>query len=305
MSAIQYAEPPFLSAVRLDVDALADRVSDQVMTLAVEQRPASKRRGRRPSASQPVGDLVSSLARAGWGVLEGREWRPVRSILEALARMCRDAHSDLQGTITTTARQVYTQAGYGERQARDALHWMEDMGLIVWWRGGIEAGQPRPGVMKVVKKKLVEWIMLARPIHDEDERRHRDETARRLRRLRSLRLASRLPRSLHAAGSASLSSLREREGGAARAPAPPSTPSTSFTPTDEETTMTARTAVPDSVRLRRLRDAYMASQGMTDPESIAWAHRHSAKVQEWDRKIALARRAERRPEERLTDVPLW
>ena len=287
----------------LDLEALRDQVSHQVMELAVKPKPKRARTKRGPSANQPLADLVSSLARAGWGVMDGREWRPVRSLLEALARMmARDAHSDRKGTITTTVRQLMTQSGYKDRQTRKALHWMEDMGLIVWWRGGVVDGKPQPGVLRVVKTKLVEWINLARPIHDEAERRHRDDTARRLRRLRSLRVAPRLPRSIHAARSADLSSLRERAG-APSAPAPSPTPPI----TDKETPMptTTKGTLPESVRLTRLRDQYMRNQGITSPEDVAWAHANSANVQDWDRRIAAARKQERRPEEDLTDAQLW
>lgn len=63
--------------------------------------------------------------------------------------------------------------------------------------------------------------------------------------------------------------------------------------------------MPESVRLTRLRDQYMRTQGITSPEDVAYAHRHMATVQDWDRKIAAARRLERRPEEDLTDAQLW
>lgn len=176
------------------------------------------------SPAQGVLDLVHSLGRAEWGPLAGPEWRSARAVLDALGRMMWDARSDRRGTVTTTARQVAHQAGYGERWTRSTLQVMEDLGVIEWHRGGVEDGTPKPSIIRVVKARLVEWIRLARSRHDEAERRRRDECARRLRRLRFLRLAPRLPRSVHAALPASLPPQGGRRG------AQPAAPTTTPTP---------------------------------------------------------------------------
>lgn len=256
-----------------------------------------------PSPARDVLDLVRSLGRAEWGPLEGTEWRGPRAILGALADLMHDGRTGRSATLTVTATQVAHRAGYGVRWTRTCLQVLEDIGVIEWHRGGVIDGTPRPGIVKVIKTRLCEWITLARARHDERERRRRDETARRLRRLRLLRLAPRLPRSLHAAVSASPSLY---EGGRRAAWAPPSTP-VHTPPPEEGTDMRGpTTTVPESVRLTRLRDQYMRNQGIQTPEDIAWAHKHSATVRSWDQKIAAARKTERPSAPALIgEEPLW
>lgn len=255
-----------------------------------------------PSPARDVLDLVRSLGRAEWGPLAGTEWRGPRAILGALADLMHDARTGRSATLTITATQVAARAGYGVRWTRVCLQVLEDVGVIEWHRGGVIDGKPRPGIIRVIKTRLCEWITLARARHDERERRRRDETARRLRRLRSLRLAPRLPRSVHAAVSADLPPYG---GGRRAASAPPSTPPP-ITDKENTTMATTKRDLPESVRLTRLRDQYMRNQGITSAEDVAYAHRHMATVKEWDRKIAAARKTERPHTPALIgEEPLW
>lgn len=233
--------------------------------------------------------------------------RPARQFLQTLAKLARSAHTDRRGVLVMSASQIIEQSGYGETWGRKALHMLEDMGVIEWERGGIVDGKPQPSRLRIIKTVLRRIREAAKPTHDETERRRSEAFARRLMTIRNAHLVQRRYRSPHLSASDSPTYSVGRWGREATAPTPsPKTQNTSPI-TDKENTMatTNTKGMPESVRLTRLRDQYMRTQGITSPEDVAYAHRHMATVQDWDRKIAAARRLERRPEEDLTDAQLW
>lgn len=104
-------------------------------------------------------DLITALARAGWGPLADREVAGARSVLQALVA-CLDYHT---GQGLTTAAQVADTAGLSERWTRTRLALLEDAGLITWQRGGVLHGRPQPSFIRIVKTALVDLIKGARP----------------------------------------------------------------------------------------------------------------------------------------------
>lgn len=168
-----------------------------------------------PWQSVPV--LVRMLARAEWGPMAGPQLRGVRATLRALADALADLKADYKGYGIVTAQQVANRSGYTIRWTRECLQFLEDAGLLQWERGGVIDGEPRPGYMRIVKAHLAEFVNLARPLHDEADKRRRDETTRRLRRLWSRRVpGKRSSRSDHAEVTAALPPLRGRGEGATR-----------------------------------------------------------------------------------------
>jgi hypothetical protein len=167
-----------------------------------------------PTAHAPVPSLLTSLERAGWGDLTGREWQGVRTTLRGLTAQL--PHGSGQGF--TTAHQVATSAGLSERWTRRCLQFLEDLGVIVWHRGGIANGQPTPSFVRIIKTRLVDLIHAARPAREAKDAEHRASTLARIRELRTLYVRSR--RSAHAELSAGPLTLR---GGAAPSPLPKST----------------------------------------------------------------------------------
>lgn len=174
-----------------------------------------------PTPAWPASSLIRSLARAGWGDLAGRQWQGVRTTLRALV----DALPDKSATGETTVNQLANNAGLSERWVRRCLHILEDAGLIKWHRGNIEAGRPRPSVIRINKRRIVDLIRDARPAKAIREALHATATRERLARLRSTWIknkGARFRRSAHAELSAGLHPLRGGTG-AERAPESPQT----------------------------------------------------------------------------------
>ncbi len=152
------------------------------------------------TAYRPTDSLMTSLARAGWGDLTGREMQGVRSTLRALVDLL--PHRTGQGEATAT--QIADAAGLSERWVRRCLHLLEDAGLIRWDRGGVAYGKPQPSAFRIVKTALVAMIHGARPVLEALRARRAEQTAHRLRGLTFLKSRGRRNRrSVHAELSAS------------------------------------------------------------------------------------------------------
>lgn len=129
-----------------------------------------------PTAYWPTPSLLRSLSRAGWGEIGGRSNQGVRNVLRALI----DLLPDKSGRGSATAWQLAHVAGYSEKWARLKLADLEELGLIVWHRGGIIDGRPAPSFFEIVKSRLVDLIVSARRSGAEKVQAHRDKTAKRL-----------------------------------------------------------------------------------------------------------------------------
>ena len=151
------------------------------------------------TAYRPTDSLMTSLARAGWGDLTGRQLQGVRSTLRALVDLL--PHRAGQGEAT--AAQIADASGLSERWTRRCLHLLEDAGLIRWDRGGVAYGRPQPSAFRIVKTALVALIKGARPVLAVIQARRAEQTAHRLRGITFLKSRGRQTRrSVHAALSA-------------------------------------------------------------------------------------------------------
>lgn len=173
---------------------------------------------RLPSPRAAVPQLLTSLAKAGWGDLAGREWQGVRTTLQALMNQL----PFRSGEGITTAEQVAQAAGLSVRWVRRCLHVLEDLGLIIWHRGGVVSGQPAPSHFRIVKTVLVDLIRAARPLKDLADAARRTATKARLAALRRLYVGpqARKRRSAHAELDASPLPSGEGTGGAERPTGP-------------------------------------------------------------------------------------
>lgn len=142
--------------------------------------------------------LLTSLSRAGWGVLAPREYQGVRATLQGLV----DQLDHRTGQGWTTATQVATSTGRSERWTRHCMQVLEDLGVIVWHRGGVADGRPQPSFVRIVKTVLLDLIHAARPVREAADLVRRQATAARLRGVRYIR-SQRPRRSAHAELSAS------------------------------------------------------------------------------------------------------
>lgn len=249
------------------------------------------------TAAAPVDMLMRALSTAQWGALDGYEMQGVRSTLRAVADLVHPRY----GQATATAWDVKRGAGLSERWTRVCLHWLEDAGIIEWRRGGVHQGVPQPGFIRLIKTALVELIRVARPIKDQCQRDRNARTRQRLARLGIPTIKNKRPHfrsSDHAELSADLT--HSRSGGS-----PKALPSSTAPDTRKDNTMDKSPHVPESVRLTRLRDEYMRTQGITTPQEIEDAHRYLGRVRDWDQQIAKARKAERMEQDELTDAHLW
>jgi len=171
------------------------------------------------SAHSSVVHLVYQLGQVEWGPLSAPCLRGTRAILDAIARTMFARRVDLVGEVDVTAEQLMRTSGYGLRWTRQALHTLEDAGVIEWKRGGIRDGKPETGIIRIVKRVLCQWIRDELPGASRRERKRRQRTARRIERLHSQNLNPRLRRSAHMAVAANLSpyrggNRRPRKGGA-------------------------------------------------------------------------------------------
>ena len=177
-----------------------------------------------PSPFAPMPKLMTSLANAGWGELSGRSMQGVRSTLHALVHALPYGSAKGKGT----AYDIASRAGLSLKWTTRCLHMLEDLGVVEWTRGGIDINNAKdrrgkPGWFRIVKTRLVELVMLARPINDENVRAYRAETLERIRsiktkytrtRLRNQTRGKHLPRSEHVALSGDPTPLSGGPGGA-------------------------------------------------------------------------------------------
>lgn len=196
----------------------------------------ARRRGGKLNAGMSVTSILAALSRVGWGPLRGREFAASRAILDTLSLIAHDTRTDLTAVIQTTARQLAKRAGYSLRHTSRCLQWLEDAGVIVWNRGGIRAGAPTVGFIKIIKRTLVDWALAFRRASDAEDRRRNAETRARLQFYRVRRNSAR-PRPLddaHVDITSPHPSLRDE--GASHA-APHSTREQIVSPTKEEEPM--------------------------------------------------------------------
>jgi hypothetical protein len=146
-----------------------------------------------PSAGHRTFDLMTSLSNAGWGELQGRSMQGVRSTLHGLVAILPYG----SGAGKATAYDIASHAGLSLKWTSRCLHLLEDLGVIEWTRGGIDINNARdrkgkPGWFRIVKRRLVELIMIARPINDEATRAYRAETLERIRSIKTKYTRTRL-----------------------------------------------------------------------------------------------------------------
>ena len=182
--------------------------------------PAPKARGIL-NAGMSFTSILAALSRIGWGPLRGREFAASRAVLDTLALLAHDTRADLSAVVQTTARQLAKRAGYSLRHTSRCLQWLEDAGVIEWHRGGIRMGAPTVGVIKIIKRTLVDWALAFRRASDAEDRARNAATRARIQ-LYRLRRNSARPKPVDAAHvdmSAPLPSLRD-EGAAEATPRP-------------------------------------------------------------------------------------
>ena len=253
---------------------------------AVNPRP---RRGGRVHAGMSVTQLLAALARVGWGPMRGREFAASRAILDTLALAMSQAREDLTAAIRITARQLAKRADYSLRHTSRCLQWMEDAGVIEWWRGGIRQGAPTVGLIRIVKAKLVDWVTAFRSASDAEDARRNAETRLRLQRYRVFRNTQR-PRSrpAHVDMSSPFPSLRD-EGASDAAPRP-----------------SRRTVIPSSKTNKEI-----MMSNVPDPEFMPLVCGHGADAprwcnacrnEGWQRQQAAARALERVEQERAAEA---
>ena len=181
--------------------------------------PAPRARGVL-NAGMSLTTILAALSRVGWGPMRGREFAASRAILDTLALLAHDTRADLSAVVQTTARQLSKRAGYSLRHTSRCLQWLEDAGVIIWHRGGIRLGAPTAGVVKVIKRTLVEWTLSFRRASDAEDQARNTATRARIQMYRLRRNSARpKPIDAHVDMSTPLPSLRD-EGAASASPRP-------------------------------------------------------------------------------------
>lgn len=126
-------------------------------------------------AGAPLGVILTALSKVGWGPLAGHYYGATRGILMALAALL-----GASGQGYVTAAQVADSAGFSERWVRRKLAELEDSGLVVWDRGGVRAGRPTAGYLRVSKVALADMVNRAREAGNPKALARARETAARI-----------------------------------------------------------------------------------------------------------------------------
>lgn len=126
------------------------------------------------SIESPAPVLWQSLVRGGFGALAGREWQGVRSTLGAIIACSR------AGSVETTVWQVAQSAGLSEKWTSRCMAILEALGVIRWYRGEIQNGRPLPGIVQIIKARLLELVREAWNRSSRKWAARRVETAKRL-----------------------------------------------------------------------------------------------------------------------------
>ncbi|MCZ2261737.1 hypothetical protein [Isoptericola sp. QY 916] len=128
------------------------------------------------TAHAPTRDILTSLARGGWGELSGSEHKGTRAMLRALVDLL--PYGSGEGLVT--ASQIADVSGYSERWVRSRLTELEARGLILWRRGGVVAGKCVPSHVRIVKGSVLALLRLARSAKDAAIEARRAVTRRRV-----------------------------------------------------------------------------------------------------------------------------
>lgn len=174
---------------------LVPEVEPEAARAAVREATAQRRRqrARRLHAGMGLRRILTALSHIGWGPMRGHEFGCSRAILEALSLMMHAAKADYTASIDTTRLQIAKRASCDPRTVTRCMAWMEDAGVVEWHRGGIVNGSPRAGVVRVVKRVLVEWVLAYRTASDAEDARRNAETRLRIQRYRLFRNRPRRP----------------------------------------------------------------------------------------------------------------
>ena len=285
MSAVIWSErdrADFIAAARAAISG--PRAEDAAARSSLV--PAARARGVL-NAGQSLTSILAALSRAGWGPLRGREFAASRAVLDTLALLAHDTRADLAAVVQTTARQLAKRAGYSLRHTSRCLQWLEDAGVIEWHRGGIRLGLPTVGVIKIIKRTLVDWTLAFRRASDAEDRARNAATRARIQLYRLHRNSAR-PKPVdvvHVDMSTPLPSLRD-EGAASASPrssrkknVPPRKEEDTDMPKHRPTYMTylateCKHGEPVSDRCNRCRyEAIMRQQQVAEAERAAAAQR--------------------------------
>ena len=164
-----------------------------------------------------------------WGADALAESPVMRAVLGYL---CRAQHSR---AVPITAYQLGRRLGHSDRHVRRSLHVLERLGLIVWTRGHIEDGAPKPGWIRVRLDAMRQLVAHARELARKARSDHAARTRERIRRtVRNSTLwprkQRRSPLSAHAD---TVSSPPPRRGEVDARPCGPAASSTSPLPASE------------------------------------------------------------------------
>jgi hypothetical protein len=200
-------------------------------------------------AGAPSTVLFRSLEDAGWGDLAGAELRGVRAVLGALVR----ALPPGSAAGVATAEQVASTAGYSEKWTRRCLHFLEDLELIDWRRGGVVDGRPQPSHFRIDKTLLLALVHTARRIRTEALAELRARTTARLNGLKMRYVKSKrwqTRRSVHAEPGCSPSPNGEGPRAPAR-PVPHPTPPDDGPPAPPDHVRVALARAREAVRMAK------------------------------------------------------
>lgn len=127
-----------------------------------------------PNAGWPPAVLLRRFERSGRGDLGDAEYRGVVAVLSHLANAVQDQarKGKSRDGCRITMYQLAQRAGYSERWTRTCLHYLEELGLVVWFRGRYQGGRAKPSWITIQRHRLVALVRDAMKLGDRRDAEH-------------------------------------------------------------------------------------------------------------------------------------
>ena len=135
------------------------------------------------NAGAELPKILRAWAYAGYPGFNDQSTRAVRVILHALTHIL--PHRSAQGV--TTVQQIADVCGYSLKWTRRTMLGMEAAGLISYRPGGVVAGVPAPGFLRVNKSALLAATKAARAAWNDHLEARRQQTRARVAHLKNTR----------------------------------------------------------------------------------------------------------------------
>lgn len=149
-----------------------------------------------PNAGWPPHALMRRLERSGRGEFRDPQFRGTMAALTHLANAIQDDRQrgrKSRDGARITVYQLAERSGYSTKWVQTSLKYLEELGLVVWVRGRIEHGKPKPSWITIQRQRLVALVRDAMGIGDKRDAEHCESIREKIRKLGSPRFMQSAP----------------------------------------------------------------------------------------------------------------